>query len=92
METYVLRWTKSNLPVWQGVDDHSNLVVISQVADVINERNRLRVEIKRLRETLQEISQGYGRYSMDPLTHASNTIDDMKQLAIDALTQEQDDE
>jgi len=29
-------------------------------------------------EALQEIAIGQGRYSRDPLTHASNTIDDMK--------------
>lgn len=42
-------------------------------------------DIKKLIEALKEISLGQGRYSLDPLTHASNTIDDMKQLANDAL-------
>jgi len=36
-------------------------------------------------EALKEISEGKGRYSLDPLTHASNTIDDMKEVAIKAL-------
>jgi len=36
-------------------------------------------------EALKEISEGKGRYSMDKLTHASNTIDDMKELALNAL-------
>ena len=34
---------------------------------------------------LLEISKGEGPYSRDPLTHASNTIEAMKQLAQDAL-------
>ena len=36
-------------------------------------------------EALKEIAEGKGRYSLDPLTHASNTIEDMKKLATDAL-------
>ena len=36
-------------------------------------------------EILRQITQGMGRYSRDPLTHASNTIDDMKQLASEAI-------
>lgn len=32
-------------------------------------------------KTLEEIAEGKGRYSMDKLTHASNTIDDMRALA-----------
>lgn len=36
-------------------------------------------------EALKEISQGAGRYDTDQLKHASNTIEDMKQLALEAL-------
>ena len=36
-------------------------------------------------ETLREISEGKGRYSLDQLTHASNTIEDMKKLASDMI-------
>ena len=36
-------------------------------------------------EALQEIAEGKGRYSMDKLTHAENTIDAMKELATKAL-------
>lgn len=38
-----------------------------------------------VREKLEEIAQGLGRYSSDPMTHAENTIDDMKELAREAL-------
>ncbi len=36
-------------------------------------------------EALKEISEGKGRFSLDQLEHADNTIEDMKQLAIEAL-------
>ena len=42
------------------------------------------VEVERLKAVLLEIGKGEGRYSTDPLTHAGNTVDDMKQLALDA--------
>ena len=36
-------------------------------------------------EALKEISEGKGRFSRDPLTHAENCIEDMKNLALKAL-------
>ena len=36
-------------------------------------------------EALKEILEGKGRYSMDKLTHAENTIEDMKELAKQAI-------
>ena len=36
-------------------------------------------------EALKEITEGKGRFDMDRLNHASNTIEDMKQIAIDVL-------
>jgi hypothetical protein len=36
-------------------------------------------------EALQRISIGAGRYNEDKLIHASNTIEDMKELAIEAI-------
>jgi len=47
---------------------------------------------EKLVETLTEISKGMGKFSIDPLTHASNTIDDMKGLANDALNSLRDGE
>lgn len=38
-----------------------------------------------LRKILEEITEGKGAYSMDHLTHTSNTIDSMKSLAKKAL-------
>jgi len=42
-------------------------------------------ELEGMKRALERISEGRGRYSRDPLTHAANTIDDMKQTALDAL-------
>ena len=36
-------------------------------------------------EALREISKGEGRFSLDHHTHANNTIEDMKELAVNAL-------
>ena len=36
-------------------------------------------------ETLKEIAEHKGRFSLDPLTHASNTIEDMTDLALKAI-------
>jgi hypothetical protein len=42
-------------------------------------------EIERLTDALKEIAEGKGAYSQDQMEHASNTIEDMKKLATDAL-------
>ena len=38
-----------------------------------------------LLEALREIAKGEGRYSRDPLEHASNTIEDMQAIAAKAI-------
>ena len=43
----------------------------------------LRLEIAK--KALREISRGEGEFSRDHMTHAKNTIENMKRLAIDAL-------
>lgn len=42
-------------------------------------------EHARYKTALEEIAKGEGPFSMDQLTHAGNTIDAMKGLAIEAL-------
>jgi hypothetical protein len=42
---------------------------------------------ERYAAALREIQEGKGKFSRDPLTHASNTIDDMKALARAALAE-----
>ena len=54
METFVLRWTKDNLPFWQGVDDGEK-IEINAVADVINENAILKRENDELRDGLEQI-------------------------------------
>jgi hypothetical protein len=39
---------------------------------------------------LREIAEGRGRFSLDPLTHATNTIEDMKAIALRALARHEE--
>ena len=52
----------------------------------------LRSQRDALKAALEEISEGKGRYDMDPMQHAINTIDDMKELASEALKKATDNE
>jgi len=47
---------------------------------------------KQLLEILTEISEGKGAYNEDRLIHASNTIEDMKRLALDGIKLLQEEE
>lgn len=40
---------------------------------------------QQLLDALEEIAEGRGRFSMDKFTHARNTIEDMKELALNAI-------
>lgn len=71
--------------------------VVGDIHDVLRDRevesdNQTTNEVKgffkgyyRLDKALVEISKGEGRFSTDQLTHANNTIEDMKALAVAAL-------
>lgn len=48
--------------------------------------------VRALVAALTQITKGEGRFSRDPLTHASNTIEDMIQLAERALAAERGDD
>lgn len=45
--------------------------------------DQLKIQI--MADALREISEGAGPFSMDPLTHAGNCIDSMKERAVEAL-------
>ncbi len=45
------------------------------------ERDEAVARLEVLKSVLKEIAKGEGRFSRDPLEHASNTIEDMKALA-----------
>lgn len=42
-------------------------------------------QLQEIRMILQEITEGKGRYNRDNYTHACNTIEDMKALAVKGL-------
>ena len=46
---------------------------------------RLRAQLATAKKALEEISKGEGAFSRDPLTHASNTIENNKRIAQEAL-------
>lgn len=46
---------------------------------------KLQAQNKIMLEALQEIAKGQGAFSRDPLEHASNTIDNMKEIANEAI-------
>jgi len=85
-EEILTGWEKENNPFFPKSMrlSRENMIDFAKVyaAAVVEEKE---AEIKQLREVLEEISKGEGRYSMDKLEHASNTIEDMKELAINAL-------
>jgi hypothetical protein len=51
----------------------------------VNNYARALREIQRLRAALAEIAEGRGRFSLDQHEFACNAIEDMKQLAVEAL-------
>lgn len=56
--------------------------------DQINEGidiSKLSRERDELLAALEEISEGKGRYNQDQFEHAKNTIEDMKQIALEAI-------
>ncbi len=63
-------------------DKDITLAACGSAADAIRD---LEDDIQRLRAALTEIAKGEGRYSRNPLTHAENTIVDMRSLATAAL-------
>lgn len=62
-----------------------------KISELENELDRLRAEKARLREALKEIELGRGSFSMDPLEHCSNCLEEMKELARAALQETGDD-
>jgi hypothetical protein len=58
---------------------------MDECADLIHKGKQLEPKLQIALTALLEISEGKGRYDMDRLKHASNTIEDMKDLADKAI-------
>lgn len=56
------------------------------IVKAVNAYDQNQALIKELKRALDEISKGKGAFSLDPLKHAQNTIENMKFLARHALT------
>ncbi len=68
-----------------GNECPDNVDLREQLFSLRQELEQVKAENEKLREALIQIAKGEGRFSRDPLTHASNTIEDMKALADTAL-------
>ena len=78
-------------PVYLAIEEYPNLDAILSGTIPGNfqldwplvrpELIRLVAERDKFHKALKEIRLGQGRFSTDLLTHASNTIEDMKQIA-----------
>jgi hypothetical protein len=71
-----------NFTVKQGDDLDQAIRDGNRLADALV---KSREEVLRYKTALEEIAKGAGPYSRDPLEHASNTIDAMKSIAVEAL-------
>jgi hypothetical protein len=88
LEAYPLPWRAE---VYPGTNRSS--IIASDGTQVISGMNNAKAAFIAARvnshaelvKALEEIAKGQGAFSRDPLTHASNTIDDMKTLAREAL-------
>ena len=77
--------------VGHNIEDDNGKVVATTEAPNGDEfpragtNRRLIAAAPELLEALKEIAEGKGRFSQDPLTHASNTIEDMIEIAHNAI-------
>lgn len=77
----------------QNDSNDKHIESLKQMGDILSSTNEKleaycrnhEAENIRLRSALLEIAEGKGRYSQDQFTHTRNTIEDMKELANEAL-------
>jgi len=74
--------SRARLDGHSDVGEAFDLIASAWVAD--------RKHIEAMEKALREIAKGEGRFSRDPLTHASNTVEDMKAIAAAALRGEEE--
>lgn len=67
----------------------SKIVAVSALKEIVENQRTLiaywKGEAARLKEALREIAKGEGAFSTDRLTHAQNCIENMIDIATDAL-------
>ena len=79
-DTFMERYRKTGnemLGAWERI--------IDKLSKIKDENEKLKAENERLKEALEEIKKGEGRYSLDQFEHCRNTVEDMKELAEQAL-------
>lgn len=66
---------------------HQILFWLNKGDQLQDEIARLQVQVEKARDALKEIGKGEGAFSRDPLTHASNAIENMVNIARRALNE-----
>jgi hypothetical protein len=74
------------LPIVERLSDEADLCRNEGASDIAALLDESRQVICRAIEALREISLGMGEFNRDPLRHAENTIDSMKEIAVEAFT------
>ena len=67
------------------VYDAKNAPLLAAAPDMAAKIDRIEAVNGELLAALEEIAEGAGPFSMDPLTHAGNTIEAMKEIARAAI-------
>jgi hypothetical protein len=73
------------LPIVERLSNEADLCRNEGANDIALLLDECRSIIRDMAEALHEISLGMGAFNREPLIHAENTIESMKQIARDAL-------
>jgi len=73
-------------PNFWASDYRNAMDQLAAVMEYLERAEGAEAKLAKVVEALEEIVKGEGRFSRDLLEHASNTIEDMKALAVAALT------
>jgi len=79
---------KGDLFIWrdgQYIGGHAIATIHNEIQEGAKANARLIASSPDLLAALEEIAKGEGAFSLDPLTHAGNTIENMKAIARAAI-------
>ena len=74
----------------KAVDEHLGPMAVYGGDFFVMDVKLVLERLDRAREVLKEITEGKGPFSMDPYTHACNTVEAMKELASSGLAELED--
>ena len=85
LQSYVTAQVAAQKALWEPVWEKSFKNIAADRDSVRADITALRTRMEGLVAVLREISEAKGRFSRDNHQHAKNTIEDMKELALNAL-------